>query len=76
MGDHVIPEEIENQLLQMSVEQQRQVLEFIRTLALCKQTGVAGKSLLSFTGKISPDELELIQQAIEEGCEKVIADEW
>ncbi len=76
MDANVIPEEIENQLLQMSAEQQRQVLEFIRTLALSKQTGVAGKSLLSFAGKIPLDELELIQQAIEEGCEKVIADEW
>ncbi len=76
MDTNVIPKEIENQLLQMSVEQQKQVLEFVRTLAQKKQTGVSGKSLLSFAGKIPLDELELMQQAIEEGCEKVIANEW
>ncbi len=38
--------------------------------------GTPGKELLQFAGTIEPDDLALIKQAIEEGCEKVDADEW
>ncbi|MDI6767071.1 MAG: hypothetical protein QME52_09645 [Bacteroidota bacterium] len=63
-------------LQQMSNEQHQEVLEFIRSLIHSRQTGVSGKTLLSFVGKIAPGDLELMKQTIEEGCEKVNTNEW
>ncbi|MBU1181959.1 MAG: hypothetical protein KKF00_07330 [Proteobacteria bacterium] len=76
MNINIITEEISNKLQEMSNEQHQQVLEFVRSLVNSKQTGVSGKTLLSFAGKIPPGELELMKQAIEEGCEKVNTNEW
>jgi len=38
--------------------------------------GVAGQSLLRFSGTMAKDDLERMRQAISEGCEQVRADEW
>lgn len=38
--------------------------------------GTPGTSLLHFAGTIDPAEIEVITQAINEGCEQVRADEW
>jgi hypothetical protein len=38
--------------------------------------GTPGRELLQFAGTIEPDDLALMKQAIEEGCEKVDANEW
>ena len=38
--------------------------------------GTPGRELLQFAGTIELDDLALMQQAIEEGCEQVDADEW
>jgi hypothetical protein len=38
--------------------------------------GVPGPQLLRFAGAISPDDLQLMRQAIEEGCERVDTNEW
>jgi len=52
---------------------QVRVLDIIKALT---PKGVEGKSLLRFEGSISPDDLQLMSKAIEEGCEKVDANEW
>ena len=49
---------------------QVRVLDIIKALT---PKGVEGKSLLRFEGSISPDDLQLMSKAIEEGCEKVDA---
>jgi len=38
--------------------------------------GVTGKSVCKFEGMIPPEDLSVISQAIEEGCEKVDPGEW
>ena len=57
-------------------DQQRRVLEFARTLALSAPAGIAGKELLRFGGLIPPDDLRRMSAAIDEGCERIDADEW
>jgi hypothetical protein len=52
---------------------QVRVLDIIKALT---PKGVEGKSLLRFEGFISPDDLQLMSKAIEEGCEKVDINEW
>jgi hypothetical protein len=55
---------------------QKQVLEFVQTLEASVPRGVAGQELLRFAGLISPEDLQLMQQAIEDGCEQVDVNEW
>ena len=38
--------------------------------------GKPGQTLTRFAGWIAPDDLALIQEAIESGCEQVDLDEW
>lgn len=75
MNTHVI-EKVVEQLRSLPDDLQRQVLEFTRVLALSVPRGVAGKQLLQFAGVIPPSDVELMQGAIEQGCEQVDANEW
>ena len=55
-------------------EQQRRVLEFAR--ALSTPQGVPSKELLRFGGLIPREDLQRMNAAIEEGCERMDADTW
>ena len=68
--------EIQEQLSQLPLEQQRQVLEFARALVTARVRGVPGHSLLQFAGLVESDDLVLMKQAIEEDCEQVHPNEW
>ena len=69
--------ELLKQLEQLGLEEQRQVLDFARTLASCKRGGgTPGESLIRFGGAIDAADLAIIAEAIEEGCEQVNPDEW
>lgn len=75
MVDATIESELTSCLGQMPVDQQRKVLEFARTL-VAPVHGVRGSELLRFAGAIEASDLEEMSRAIENGCEKVDADEW
>jgi hypothetical protein len=55
---------------------QRQVMIFVDALQVSSMHGVYGKLLLEFAGSISLDDLSLMEQAIESGCEQVDGSEW
>jgi hypothetical protein len=74
MADITLEQEILDQVHGLSSEQQRQVLDFARSLR--RPQGIPGKELLRFVGMISPDDLEMMKQAIEEECEQIDPDEW
>jgi hypothetical protein len=76
MVDATIANELPACLGQLPVEQQRQVLEFAKTLTPPPAQGVDGASLLRFAGRIEEADLAAMSQAIEEGCERIDADEW
>jgi hypothetical protein len=63
--------EIREQLDRLPLDQQRQVLDFARALAVTRPVGVPGTALLRFAGTIAPDDLATMAQAIEEGCETI-----
>ncbi len=71
-----IERELREQLDQLPADQQRQVLDFARVLAVKKHATASGKALSQFAGAITKEDLELIAKAIEEGCEQVNPDEW
>lgn len=76
MVDATIERELSTCLGRLPVEQQRQVLEFARTLAMPPLQGVRGSTLLQFAGTIDESDLDAMSQAIEDGCERIDADEW
>jgi len=64
------------QLQGLPERQQQQVLVYARSLRAEMPVGVPGSSLLPFAGAIPHDDLELMKQAIEQGCERIDRDEW
>ena len=76
----MIPSTLEQELLEylhnLAPEQQRQVVEFARTLAVAQVRGVPGHTLLRFAGAITPEDLAAMARTIEEDCEQVSLDEW
>ena len=71
-----VEKDIHEQLKRLPLEQRRQVLDFARALATAQVHGVPGQNLLHFAGTIDCEDLMDIEQAIEEGSEKIIPDEW
>jgi len=69
----VIADKVLEQLKALPYELQWRVLEFTRALAMSIPRGVPGQQLVSFAGTIPLDDLQLMHQAIEEGCEQVDA---
>ncbi|MDQ7784439.1 MAG: hypothetical protein RDU20_16255 [Desulfomonilaceae bacterium] len=69
-------DEVLEQLNGLPREMQRRVLEFARTLAQSTPRGVPGQELLRFAGSIPMDDVSLMSEAIERGCEQVDIGEW
>jgi hypothetical protein len=70
MNTRVI-DQVVRQLESLPEDKQRRVLEFAQSLGATAPGGVPGDQLLRFAGSISPDQLELMSEAIENGCEQV-----
>jgi len=71
-----IADKVLEQLQALPYELQWRVLEFTRALALSTPRGAPGRQLMSFAGAIQLDDLRLMQQVIEDGCEQVDANGW
>jgi hypothetical protein len=71
-----IVEEVIEQLKGLPQELQVRVLEYTRSLAQSAPRGIPGRQLLRFAGVIPLDDVELMSEAIEQGCERVDANEW
>jgi len=71
-----IAHRIIDQVVELPQEQQLQVLEFARELAHNKPHGVPGSVFVDFAGRISRADLDLMEQAIKDGCETISPDDW
>ena len=72
MVDLAFERELRDYLAGLAPAQQRQVLEYARAL----HGGGPGEALLRFAGTIPAQELEAMERAVTEGCERVDADGW
>lgn len=73
----IVIDRVVEQLRALPQELQWRVLAFTQTLApTAALHGVPGHKLLSFAGVISRDDLTVMGQAIERGCEQVDVHEW
>jgi hypothetical protein len=66
--------EIEAELNSLDPDAQRRVLEYVRSLSRTRRSG--GRHVAGFAGAIPADDLQLMQAAIESGCEQVDLNEW
>ena len=57
-------------------EAQRRVAEFARTLTARRSSDLAASALLRLGGCINASDLQKMDEAIQEGCEKVDVDGW
>lgn len=71
-----IIDQVVEQLRSMPQPLQSQVLNFARTLVDSKIRGVPGQQLLRFAGAIPSEDLQLMEEAIELGCEQVDFHDW
>jgi len=73
-----LEKEIRDQLAHLSDGEQRRVLNFARALVGAPSVleGVPGSNLLRFAGTIEAEDLGAMTQAIKEGCEAVVPDDW
>ena len=71
-----VVDRVMEQLETLPSEMQWRVLEFTRALAASAPHGVPGRQLLRFSGTVPLDDLQVMRQAIAEGCEVVDGDEW
>jgi spore coat polysaccharide biosynthesis protein SpsF (cytidylyltransferase family) len=55
---------------------QHQVLKFVQSLKVVTKNGVPGRRLIRFAGDIPLEDLQIISDAIEAGCEQVDQNEW
>jgi hypothetical protein len=69
-------QEILKEIDRLPPELQQRVLEFARTLNPSLPDGMSGKELLRFAGILTPEEAELMERAIKDGCEQVDPGEW
>jgi hypothetical protein len=76
MNSTVLEKEIIEQINRLAQDEQRRVLEFAKALAQSRPTGEPGKNLLKWVGCIPAQDLKEMEQAIEEGCERVDQNEW
>ena len=74
--DTSIVEKVIEQLKSLPQELQWRVLEFTRALAVPTPPGVAGVQLLRFAGTIPIEDVKVMQETIEQGCEQVDVNEW
>lgn len=72
----LVVDRVVEQLKALPYEFQWRVFEFARALAVSIPRGVPGQQLLRFAGAIPLDDLQVMRQAIEDGCEQVDANEW
>ncbi len=74
--DRPIVDKVVEELKDLPQDLQWRVLEFTRALAQSTPRGVPGRQSLHLAGTISPEDAELMREAIERGCEQVDTNEW
>lgn len=76
LGSASLKKEILDQINTLPSELQQKVLEFIHSLTRGLPKGILGKNLLKFAGIISLDDLKIMIETIEDGCEQIDVHEW
>jgi hypothetical protein len=74
--DTYIMDKVLEQLKALPSELQWRVLEFTRALSLSTPHGVPGQQLLRFAGSIPLEDVKIMNDVIQQECERVDVNEW
>jgi hypothetical protein len=75
MTTSTLPPQLLRDLESLPDDQQRQVWQYVQSLRH-ENPEKSGKAVAALAGAISADDLRLMEQAIEEGCEQVDPHGW
>lgn len=67
--ESLVLNEIQNHLLTLTPEQQKKVLQYIKSFSSPSKES-SGKGLLKFIGAIDKEDLKKMTSAIQDGCKK------
>ncbi len=76
MDPATVKEQILIELERLAPDEQREVLDFTRTLATRKLKGVTLDKITRHIGTIPADDLDRMAQVIEEACEQIDPETW
>jgi hypothetical protein len=76
MVNFALEQELRDSLAALAPEQQRQVLEYARSLGAAPRQGVPGEALLRFAGTMSREDAAELALAVEEDCEAIDPHGW
>ena len=71
-----LQKQIIEELNTLPYEDQKKVLNFTQSLAMTRPKGVTGNQLLPFAGTLSAEDLKIMADTIEAGCEQIDLNEW
>ena len=74
--NQVLRERVTHELEMLSDDAIESVLKFIISLENRKIQGTPGSKLMKFAGTVSPEDAELMLQAVEQDCRKFNLAEW
>lgn len=76
MISHHLQRELHESLQSLDATQQRQVLDYAKSLNRSAVRGTPGNDLLRFAGSLGDVDAADMLRAIEDGCEKVDQNGW
>jgi hypothetical protein len=71
-----LTQQIADEVAKLPPQDQERVLAFAQALGSTQPQGVPGATWSQFAGSISKEDLDLMEKAIEEECERVDPNEW
>lgn len=74
MADKTLDKRLLTYFHALAKQEQMNVLNYLKSLS--KKDQSSNKKLLDFAGKISVTDLEIMEESIKVGCEKIDKDEW
>jgi hypothetical protein len=74
--ESMVKKAIEERLDRLSPERLQEVLAFVNSRCGEKSAPGSPVRLLGFAGCIDPADLDLMLQAVEDGCERIDSREW
>jgi hypothetical protein len=76
MVDATVKEQILGDLERLSPEMQARAAQLVHGLVSAAPRGVPGRDLLRFAGTIDAESIREMEEAIEDGCERIDPEAW
>jgi hypothetical protein len=76
MVEPTVKEQILNDLERLSPEMQARAAQLVHSLVSTTPRGVPGRDLLRFAGTIDAESIREMEEAIEDGCERIDPEAW